>query len=157
VEDLGRRRFLVRATVVLGAALAASFGVSAAAFVLGPARQREHMHLWVRLGPSERARRGSPALFTARIERSEGWTTREEELSFYVAGDSSTGYEAFSTACPHLGCRVRWVEDQRQFFCPCHNAAFSEGGLVVSGPPPRPLDRFEVREENGELLVHWDD
>jgi menaquinol-cytochrome c reductase iron-sulfur subunit len=143
--------------MVLGGALVASFGVSAVAFVLGPSRQREHAHLWVRLRAAERAEAGRPALFNARIERTDGWRTTEEELSFYVAEDPQGGYAAFSTTCSHLGCRVRWADEERRYFCPCHNASFDEQGLVISGPPPRPLDRFEVKEEDGELLVHWDD
>jgi Rieske Fe-S protein len=39
------------------------------------------------------------------------------------------------------------------FYCPCHNGVFAKDGTVVSGPPPRPLDRFEVKIEDGILYV----
>lgn len=154
--DVSRRKFLSRSVVALVAALAAAFGVPAIAFVLGPSRQREHEHMWVNLGPAERAQAGKPALYTARVERTVGWRTTEEDLSFYVQTDNGTDFRAFSNVCPHLGCRVRWVDGERQYFCPCHNAAFNEAGEVASGPPPRPLDGFEIKEEDGDLLVHWD-
>lgn len=54
---------------------------------------------------------------------------------------------ALSTVCTHLGCRVRWEGNRRRFFCPCHDGIFDEEGRVVSGPPPRPLDRYEVRTD----------
>lgn len=52
---------------------------------------------------------------------------------------------ALSTVCTHLGCRVRREGDKQRFFCPCHDGIFDREGRVVSGPPPRPLDRYEVR------------
>ena len=45
------------------------------------------------------------------------------------------GIEAFSSVCPHLGCRVHWVPSRKEFFCPCHNAVFDGDGMAVSGPP----------------------
>jgi Rieske Fe-S protein len=44
-------------------------------------------------------------------------------------------FQAFSTVCPHLGCRVRWEAENSQFFCPCHRGVFDENGVAVSGPP----------------------
>jgi len=45
------------------------------------------------------------------------------------------GVEAFSSICPHLGCRVHWVPDKREFLCPCHNGIFDAEGKAISGPP----------------------
>jgi cytochrome b6-f complex iron-sulfur subunit len=58
---------------------------------------------------------------------------------------------ALSTVCPHLGCRVRW--EQKRFFCPCHNGVFDREGNVVSGPPPRALDRYEVEVVEGSVYL----
>jgi nitrite reductase/ring-hydroxylating ferredoxin subunit len=60
---------------------------------------------------------------------------------------------ALSTVCPHLGCRVRWQGDQQRFFCPCHNGVFDREGKVVSGPPPRPLDRYDVEVIEGSVYL----
>jgi Rieske Fe-S protein len=43
--------------------------------------------------------------------------------------------KAYSTVCPHLGCRVHWVENEKQFFCPCHRGVFNEEGTAIAGPP----------------------
>lgn len=45
------------------------------------------------------------------------------------------GFRAYSSVCPHLGCRVRWEADENRFFCPCHRGVFDESGTAVSGPP----------------------
>lgn len=45
------------------------------------------------------------------------------------------GFEAYTSTCPHLGCRVHWESAEGIFFCPCHRGVFDERGKAVSGPP----------------------
>src|SRR5215470_15091266 len=51
---------------------------------------------------------------------------------------------AFSAVCTHLDCTVQFKADTSQIWCACHNGTYDLGGNVVSGPPPRPLERFVV-------------
>lgn len=60
---------------------------------------------------------------------------------------------AFSGTCTHLGCQIKWEADKNRFFCPCHLGVFDENGQVVSGPPPRPLDSFEVDIVGNNVFV----
>lgn len=61
---------------------------------------------------------------------------------------------ALSARCTHLGCMVRWQADAGCFQCPCHGSSFSREGLNLSGPAPRPLERYAVRiAEDGRLEV----
>jgi len=46
-----------------------------------------------------------------------------------------------------------WKDDRNVFFCPCHDGVFSVDGEVISGPPPRPLDQFETKVENGQISI----
>jgi menaquinol-cytochrome c reductase iron-sulfur subunit len=55
--------------------------------------------------------------------------------------------------CTHTGCPVQWVSSAKLFFCPCHGGAFHDDGSVAAGPPPRALDRHEVRVRNGVVEV----
>ena len=60
---------------------------------------------------------------------------------------------AFGPQCTHLGCAYHWDEGKTEFLCPCHSSIFSLDGKVMSGPAPRPLDRYEVRSRRHKLLL----
>lgn len=51
---------------------------------------------------------------------------------------------AFSATCTHLGCTVQYRSETSEIWCACHNGVFDLAGQVVSGPPPAPLERFQV-------------
>jgi nitrite reductase/ring-hydroxylating ferredoxin subunit len=57
---------------------------------------------------------------------------------------------AFDPRCTHAQCAYEPTDDAR-FSCLCHHAFFDLDGRVLSGPPPRPLDRFRVREVDGRI------
>ncbi len=120
---------------------------------LRPPRASERLREWRPLGSPTKVDVGTPTLFKTRVERTSGWVTQEEEVSLYVFTEDGQNFTGLSNVCTHLGCRVRWVGDQDTFFCPCHNATFSKDGRVTSGPPPRPLDTFDVKVEDGQLFV----
>jgi cytochrome b6-f complex iron-sulfur subunit len=60
---------------------------------------------------------------------------------------------AFSAVCTHLTCTVRYESDTGTLFCPCHNGRFDLAGNVLSGPPPRPLEAYEVEVAGGDIYV----
>jgi Rieske Fe-S protein len=47
--------------------------------------------------------------------------------------------------CAHLGCPVAYSPGGDIYSCPCHGGAYDSLGRVTAGPPPRPLDRFDVK------------
>jgi cytochrome b6-f complex iron-sulfur subunit len=51
---------------------------------------------------------------------------------------------AFSAVCTHLECTVQFKSDTSQIWCACHNGLYDLSGNVISGPPPRALERFTV-------------
>ena len=53
---------------------------------------------------------------------------------------------AFDPRCTHATCAYRWADDTDRFQCGCHDGRFALDGSVLAGPPPRPLDRFPIRE-----------
>ena len=63
------------------------------------------------------------------------------------------GFLALSLKCTHLGCSVRWIEDEQKFVCPCHASQFDRKGNVLNPPAPRALDIFDVFLEDGLLKV----
>ena len=63
------------------------------------------------------------------------------------------GHKVLSGICPHLGCIIRWEEQKNRFYCPCHQGVFDKTGKVTAGPPPRPLDSFDVKMENNLVFI----
>ncbi|MBL6979953.1 MAG: Rieske (2Fe-2S) protein [Anaerolineales bacterium] len=152
-KKLDRRGFLGFATWAIGGIIGAGFGIPAIAYIIAPAMRKEEEQEWIRLGSASKVELGTPTLFKTKIEKQTGWITNEEEVSVYVLTENGRDFVAMSNICTHLGCRVRWISDQDVFFCPCHNAGFAKNGDVASGPPPRPLDQYQVKEEDGQLFV----
>jgi cytochrome b6-f complex iron-sulfur subunit len=60
---------------------------------------------------------------------------------------------AFSAVCTHLGCIVQWEKEQQGFLCPCHAGHYSADGVVISGPPPKPLARLPFVVAAGVITV----
>lgn len=57
---------------------------------------------------------------------------------------SDTDFRAFAGTCTHLDCIVEYHKDQQRIWCNCHNGEYNLAGKNVKGPPPRPLEAFEV-------------
>ncbi len=62
-------------------------------------------------------------------------------------------YRALSAVCTHLSCTVQYRKDLHQIWCACHNGLYDLNGRNISGPPPRPLDSFQVHVRGGEIVV----
>jgi len=62
-------------------------------------------------------------------------------------------YRAFSAVCTHLNCTVQYRSDLQEIWCACHNGLYDLGGRNVSGPPPRPLEIFEVHIQGEDVVV----
>lgn len=61
---------------------------------------------------------------------------------------------AYSAVCTHAGCQVATAKDT-QFFCDCHSSTYSaKDGSVVSGPAPRPLERYAAAIEKDRVMVY---
>lgn len=150
---MNRRGFLGLVTWAIGGLISAVLGVPAVAYIIGPALSEKESQDWIRLGAASKVELGNPTLFKASVERRSGWIVEEERLMAYVLTENGREYIAMSNICTHLGCRVRWVSERQQFFCPCHNGVFDKDGDVVSGPPPRPLDHYAVKVEDEQVLI----
>ncbi len=147
-----RRKFLEVIIAAIGGLMGAAVGVPAIAYVVGPALKK-NTATWLRLGAISKVQVGVPTLFKITVESQAGWTKTQDELSAYVLTEDGQNYIAMSNICTHLGCRSRWIPEQERFFCPCHNGIFDKYGNVVSGPPPRPLDRFQTKLEGDILYI----
>lgn len=62
-------------------------------------------------------------------------------------------YHAVSAVCTHLGCTVQYRSDMSEIWCACHNGTYGLDGRNISGPPPRPLENFQVHVRGSEIVV----
>jgi Rieske Fe-S protein len=62
-------------------------------------------------------------------------------------------YHAVSAVCSHLGCTVQYRSDLHEIWCACHNGLYGLDGRNISGPPPRPLESFQVYVRGEEIIV----
>jgi menaquinol-cytochrome c reductase iron-sulfur subunit len=152
-KKISRRTFLGFATWAIGGVISVGVGIPAISYVVGPSLQKTDTQEWIRIGSSSKVEIGIPTLFKVKIQKQVGWIVNEEELAVYILTENGSDFVALSNICTHLGCRVRWIVDQDKFYCPCHNAVFDKDGQVVAGPPPRPLDQYQVKVENGQLFI----
>ena len=60
---------------------------------------------------------------------------------------------AFTAVCTHLTCSVTYETETSTLYCPCHNGRFDMAGHVISGPPPRPLEAFDVEVAGPDIFV----
>lgn len=62
-------------------------------------------------------------------------------------------YRAFGAVCTHLNCTVQYRSDLHSVWCACHNGMYTVDGGNISGPPPRPLEAYEVVLKGDEIYV----
>lgn len=61
--------------------------------------------------------------------------------------------KAFSATCTHLDCIVQYRQDTKQIWCACHNGQYNLSGQNIGGPPPRPLEEFQVNTRGDDVVV----
>lgn len=66
---------------------------------------------------------------------------------------SEDEYRAFAATCTHLDCIVQYRDDKRMIWCACHNGLFDLSGRNVSGPPPRPLEQYQINVVGDKVYV----
>ncbi len=62
--------------------------------------------------------------------------------------------EARSLLCPHMGCRVAWVDVEQRYHCPCHGGRFDREGRVLAGAPTRSLHSAPVYLDGDVITVY---
>ena len=62
-------------------------------------------------------------------------------------------YRAISAVCTHLSCTVQYRPDLKEVWCACHNGKYDLEGRNISGPPPRPLQAFDVQVHGDQIFV----
>jgi cytochrome b6-f complex iron-sulfur subunit len=70
-----------------------------------------------------------------------------------VINTPDKGFIALSKVCTHLGCLVQYDKIKGRLICPCHAGVYTLEGKVVSGPPPKPLQKFPVKGSGEDIII----
>lgn len=153
-DDLppGRRVFLKKLSVTLGAACAAALVVPVGGVLLAPLRPGPPRP-WRRVGALDGFAVGETTKVTFLDPAPLPWAGFAAETAAWVRRTAEGELLALGAYCTHVGCPVSWMGTAKLFMCPCHGGAFHADGKVAAGPPPRPLPRHQIRVRDGQVEV----
>lgn len=58
-----------------------------------------------------------------------------------------------NAACPHVACKLPWVEKTKQYDCPCHASSFTIQGKRLFGPAPRDMFAANLEFEGDDIIM----
>jgi len=151
-EGTTRRSFYIGAIYGIWGIISAALGLPAIAYLLLPPKVRKENE-WIEIGDVSKLAPDSPVEITFRRNRVDGWKILSEKSTAWVVKQANNQVVAFGPQCTHLGCAYHWEENKNEFLCPCHSSVFAVDGKVVSGPAPRPLDRYQTKIQGTRLLI----
>ena len=132
-----RTKFLSGVALVTGGVLTAAILVPVVGFAVTDSVQEEEWQ-WVDVGPMSDFPDGQVTSIAV------SGPSPESNRRAYVR-NKDQAIIAIWNRCAHLGCPVAYSPGGDVYSCPCHGGAYNSLGLVTAGPPPRPLDRFDVK------------
>jgi menaquinol-cytochrome c reductase iron-sulfur subunit len=147
-----RRSWHLAAIYVLGAIMGLALAIPTILYLFIPPRQRRRSQ-WIDAGDVSQLTPGSPVEMSFQESRIDGWRVITEKKTAWVVKQANNQVVAFGPQCTHLGCAYHWDQGLKEFVCPCHASYFSIEGQVLSGPAPRPLDRYVTRIESNRLQI----
>jgi len=147
-----RRKILGFAVAAINLALISAIIGPVIGFVTSPMRRKKKGQ-WVSILDENLLAKGEVKEVNFSLRIKDGYQVVDRKYTLYLSR-SQEGVVCIDPACTHLGCRVRFQSDKHRFVCPCHGGVFSEDGKVVSGPPPKPLERHKVKVESGKIWIY---
>lgn len=147
-----RRNLLAAISIGLGGLGAALVGLPVIGFLLGPLFERIG-HKWRAVGSAGQFQKGATVEVRFEDASPVPWSGVTGQTAAWVRCEPDGQFIAFAVNCTHLGCPVRWLQDADLFMCPCHGGVYYKDGTVAAGPPPRPLVKYPVRVQDGQLQI----
>ncbi|MCK9226651.1 MAG: ubiquinol-cytochrome c reductase iron-sulfur subunit [Syntrophorhabdaceae bacterium] len=71
---------------------------------------------------------------------------------FFLKRDDGTTL-AVKGVCTHMECNISYQPDVKKFYCACHKGWFDDNGRNIAGPPPKPLERFDIVITGQKLVI----
>jgi len=158
-REINRRDFIKVTTTIVGGVIGAALGLPAIAYLLDPAFKAGAKEGWVPVGKIADMQVGTPYPFSFTRVQVNGWERTSTTHGGFALRKSEDPNDilVLNSRCTHLSCTVNWKPEVQAYVCPCHDANFNKQGEVLSGPPPRPLDRYSQFRvtDAGELEIFY--
>ncbi len=155
---LSRNEFVKIVVGAVGTLIGSVIALPAVGYIVSPALaaiRGNSKDTWIPVGPLGNYPLGVPTLFSFTRTKINGWEKTTNSYGVFIYRKNEGETIAFSNICTHLSCRVNWNEERQQYLCPCHDAQFTIEGAVAGGPPPRPMDRYPTKVEDGTLFINF--
>ena len=152
-----RRSFLSLLVAAGSGVIGLLLAVPGAAYVIDPlTRAGGNKERWIRVAKLDALSDDHPVAVPVVGEQVDAWTRQQNvRLGMVWLRKKGDKVIALSAECPHLGCKVGYVKDEKRFGCPCHDSSFSEDGQRIGGPAPRSMDPLEVRVSGDAIEVRF--
>jgi len=147
-----RRTFYTAFIYAIWGAITAALAVPAGIYLLLPPSVRRGTN-WIDASDLGSIPPGVPTEVSFQRKRVDGWKVTSEKATAWLVRKEENQITAFAPQCTHLGCAYHWEAANNAFVCPCHASEFSIDGKVLGGPAPRPLDRYQVKVDAGQILL----
>ncbi|MEQ1822237.1 MAG: Rieske (2Fe-2S) protein [Fimbriimonadaceae bacterium] len=134
-EDMSRRGFIRTATLGVSLAYVTAIGYPIYRYLNSPVEVSQLLAATkeVSLDKANELAKGSVLMFR--------FGTRPAMLIHHSDGS----WIALDAVCTHMGCTVKFDPAANRIVCACHGGVYDAAtGENVSGPPPRPLTKYEV-------------
>lgn len=166
-SESSRRKFMIRVMTILGGTIAAVLAIPVAGFITVPGWQAKtppkllstsvaptlRSDEWTSIGKVTEYEVGVPKYIEVDRNIVDGWVVESAPIGIQVVRMTDANVVVFDSHCTHLGCPLTWSTGAEAFVCPCHGGSFKSTGEVISGPPPRPMIRYETRTEGDEVFI----
>lgn len=149
---MNRRALFKWVSLVLSGCFGLFLAVPGIGMLVEPLRRQARKGKRRRLLKLSALEPGVPRKLMITDRRTDAWTRYPEGSigAVWVVRREGKQVDVFSVTCPHLGCQVDHLVSEKKFFCPCHEASFTEEGNIISGPQLRGLDRLDAAVETLE-------
>ena len=156
-HDIERRGFLHRVSAI-GAAISAAFlGIPVVRAFVSPSLPQPVKDSWIKVADDIALLDvGVPTRLNFVQTQQDAWIESRTLNGVWLFTEDGEKFKAYNAHCTHLGCAYVYDKDSKSFFCPCHRGQFDiKTGVVMSGPPPRPLDELEVQIRDSAVYVQY--
>lgn len=66
-----------------------------------------------------------------------------KDVGISVKGLVNGHFRKKTVKCPHMGCELKWNQDEQCFECPCHGSRFDENGKLLDDPAQNGIENFQ--------------